>query len=173
MNTHAEPDRAPLSLRQFYRRSLFLPLAIMLVGFLLFVIGRALPSPQPRTAVAGVGGFLSLVGVFGFVPYCAFLVLAWPSVLSRQDGRTLGRLSWLVPPLIAIGVAIFLGLGRAIQGESSPFRPGFIFVWSGLALIVGYAYVMIIHLSRFIATKKGWVRDSHNPAGRKDTVAGT
>ncbi len=164
MDTHVE--RAPLTLKQFYLRLLFLPFGIMLVGFVLFVIGRALPSPQPRTAVAGVGGFLSLVGAFGFVPYCAFLILAWPLVKSGLQGRTLGRLSWLVPPIIAIGVWLFLGLGRAIQGEPSPFRPGLLFLWSGLTLIVGYGYVVIIQLARFIAIKKGWVQDSYGAPAR-------
>jgi hypothetical protein len=160
MKTRPERDRIPLSLKQFYTRGLFLPFVVMVLGFLLFAIGRALPSSRSASAVGGFGGFLSLVGVFSFVPYGAFLILAWPFALAHQGGRTLARASWLVPPIIAIGVAIFLGAGRAIQGEPEPFRPGFLLVWSGLALIVGYTYVAIIHFARVIASKAGWIRDN-------------
>ena len=163
MTTRTKPSRVPLSLKQFYTRSALLPFAVTLSGFLLFLIGRALPSPQPQTAVSGVGGLLSLIGVFGFVPYCIFLALAWPLVLSRQSGRTLGRLSWLTPPIIAVGVALFLGLGRAIQGAPSPFRPGFVVFWSGLALVVGYGYVVAIHVALFFATRAGRVKGSDSP----------
>ncbi len=170
MSIRVQTPRVPLSLRQFYTRSALLPFAVTLLGFLLFLIGRALPSPQPQTAVAGVGGFLSLVGVFGFVPYGVFLILAWPLVLSRQSGRTIGKLTWLTPPIIAVGVAIFLGLGRAIQGEPSPFRPGFLLFWSGLALAVGYAYVVAIHLALFFATRAGRVKKSDSPITRREEL---
>jgi hypothetical protein len=160
MKTRAAPNRVPLSLKQFYTRSLFLPFAVMLLGFLLFLIGFGLPSPQPRSTVAGVGGLLSLVGFYSVVPYCVFLILAWPLVLSRQSGPVLGRLSWLVPPIIAIGITMFLVVGALVQGGSSPFQRGLLFVWAGVPLIVGYIYVVIIQLARVIATRAGWVRDS-------------
>lgn len=164
MKARAGPNRVPLTVRQFYTRSLFLPFAVMLLGFLLFLIGRALPSPQHWSLLTRVGALLSAVGAIGFIPYCAFLILAWPLALSRQSGRTLGRLSWLVPPIIAIGVAIFLVVMSVIQEGSSPFQAGFLFVWLAPVLVVGYSYVVIIQLARIIATKAGWVQDSQSPA---------
>ncbi len=64
---------------------------------------------------------------------------------------------FVVPILMMVGVVFFLGIGRFLQGVPNPVRPGFLLVWGGLTLGVGYSYVVLIAAGFAVAKSVGWI----------------
>ena len=151
-----EPRMGRLTRIEFYVRAAFLPFIVPAAGLCLLLLGRLLPRSIASTAIAGVGGILSLVGAFSVIPYCIFLFF-FLHFRTKLSESAMNRVSWLLPLIFAVAVAVFLGISGAIREEPSLYRPGFLLVWSGLVLAVGYAYVFLIRLILVVALKTGLV----------------
>jgi hypothetical protein len=142
----------------FYRWSAILPIVLPLFAHVV-----AWHTSPPRGMLDGVATLVVVAGVAGgpaYVPFISVLLC-----LLRKRPISAYRIASFVAPLLFIPVfVLYLFLFGYIVQTSEPFWPTALFYMPYL-LVVGFAYVGLIHLLRLVLSRCGWVS-----GGERDAV---
>lgn len=93
-------------------------------------------------------GFVVFAGIWGVVPYCGFLLVLW-KFLKPSNEKAFRLIVVVAPTLIAVCFGLIMGLIALLNGDRDP-GPG-MFYSGGFALVVGYAYALLIELTLVVA----------------------
>lgn len=133
----------------FYRRSLWLPIALPLV---VTALQGAIPAGQVKESL----GLLPLSLVFGGAPYAiaAVILFLW---MSDKPPRKVRRISFVFPLALAIVITLVfsaLGLvGTAAGGHAAADALNLGVVFGLFTLLIGYPYVLLVELIRIAAVR--------------------
>jgi hypothetical protein len=125
----------------YYRRALWSPFVLLAVGALTW-------------RISGWGAFVAIVHLYAIVPYAIGLVLASRWIAREHSLREIRIAMWATPFILAIGFAsaiFIMALSRTWSSDLSVKAvvggPGTLaLVWGLGALVVGYAYVVLIEV---------------------------
>lgn len=141
----------------FYRVAALLPLLVpVLLAIPRLATGRGLLSADSGLGMARVYLIGSLLAA---LPYALFAAVAlW--VLRRHSERAYRTAAWIAPLLFAPWL-MFCWLGFAIARSWGAQTAGLLRValtLGGLALLVGYGYVVVVEALRIFLMRLGVVR---------------
>lgn len=144
----------------FYRLAALLPLVVpALVAIPSLVTGRRLFTASNVFGAARA----YLVGslLIGALPYVVLAAVALV-LLSRRSQRAYSAAAWIAPLLFAPWLAIcWLGFVMAMtpSGQTQPSGlAGVALALGGLALVVGYGYVVVVEALRILLVRLGLVQ---------------
>ena len=143
--------------RRFYELSLLLPLLCSAVGYPFLFVGNSLP-PWLRQAL----GLAALSGIVGAIPYMALVVVLLLWARGKTEKQFLFAL--LVSPILMVPLfslyllAIAFTLDRQSLGWQTFDDLLFYFPW---ILGVGYSYVLLALICRFIFRRLGVISSSN------------
>lgn len=142
----------------FYRVAALLPLLVpVLLAIPSLVTGRGLLSASSglgMTRVVLVGSLLVAA-----LPYAIFAAVAlW--VLRRHSERAYRAAAWTAPLLFALWLAIFwlvFAIARSREAQTSGL-PRVALSLGGMALLVGYGYVVVVEALRMMLARLSLVQ---------------
>jgi len=143
----------------FYRLSATLPLVLPLPAYLL----ASLTLP-PRGVVDGLAVLIAASGPAGGPPYIPFMcVLLW---CLRNKSRAAHRVASVFAPVIFVPVFIlYLLVLAGLTPSPESFAENVMFYLPYL-LGVGFAYVALVHVLRFVLSAFGWLDGGERPNTR-------
>lgn len=149
--------RKPITLEQFYRRSLVLPFVLPIAAALVGVASYILGFSESKFAEAL--GFVIFTSLWSTIPYALFAALVvWRVRRRRPTSREMRWSVWLAPMIIAVPFAAAFAMPHFWHREWEDGRFAIAFMGS-FALLIGYGYVLLIEFARVMAERGGWVRD--------------
>jgi hypothetical protein len=131
-----------MTVRDYYLRALFLPLAVPVLATPLLLMGEA---------AATVAVMLQYQVLIGGIPYLLFVgaFLLWSR--GRPDGQV--RRAILLSPFVFAGMIMVLCLGLA--AVTGAMWLSMMWILLGYALILGYGYVALAELGRVLMRPHG------------------
>jgi hypothetical protein len=142
----------------FYRRAVFLPVAIPIGAALVSLLfsGAHVPAHGQLYSFLDTLQFIAIAGVVGLIPH-AIYVAAVLSLIQPTSGPQMRRLSWLAPSMIALPFALVVAVVLPVSPPGLVARVRAFAYWGLLALCVGYAYVLLIEVALLLGRKMRWV----------------
>jgi hypothetical protein len=142
----------------FYKRAVFLPVAIPIVAALVASMfnGRRVEPDGFLYTFVDTLLFIAVAGAVGLIPYALYIGVVLSSIrpTSGQEAR---RLSWLAPSMIAFPFALAVALLMPMMPGGMRGRVNSFYIFGLLALGVGYGYVLIIEIALRVGRKLGWI----------------
>lgn len=139
----------------YYRRAMLAPVLLCSAG----VFFAPLTNVRFSHLLQDIGGYfaiIALAGFFGAIPYGLFVAVLWYVVEPRSE-RQFRAAAWLAPlvvsALFSVGSYLLLGWPSG-SGEPAWFVVGSL---SAPGLLFGYALVVLIEGSLWVALRRGWV----------------
>ncbi|MBY0491334.1 MAG: hypothetical protein K2R93_15935 [Gemmatimonadaceae bacterium] len=143
--------------RQYFFRALLFPLVLPLAawGLVLLMQQSGHAYRTPTDAIYKSASLLAFTGAFSTIPYLLYLGPAIWWARTRPSAN-LRRVAWWAPALIAVGVCtlnagdlLWRGQTTSVAIESA--------IYGGAALVVGYAYVLLVFASLTLLRAAGLV----------------
>jgi hypothetical protein len=141
-----------ISVHRFYRLAIWMPIlfsALAMIGAA--IVG--LPTFDPLNLVVTS---LIVSGAYGGVPYS--LLALWVSRRMRgKSEREIRRLALLMPVWMLLAFVPVAILAAASDGDTLLGGVFWILIATPYILVLGYAYVGLVFLLRFVAQSREWI----------------
>ena len=159
---------------RFYRFALLVPLAVpAIAGAILGVAWLTASDAVLGSDAISIVLAVAYTGIFSTIPYAVFAIWAVRRLRRRAlYPRRATLIVWLAPVLIGVPFALLLAARSCLAGECSGAVVGSVF-FGFYALLIGYAYVVLIEAARVIGQLAGWIRhEEAAQAGLNSTQTG-
>lgn len=146
--------------RQYFFRALLIPLVLPLAawGLVLLMQRSGHAYRTPSDALYTSASLVALTGAYSTIPYLLYLgpAIWWVRTRPTADLRPI---AWWAPALIALGVCV-LNTGDLLwHGRYTAIVFEFV-IYGGAALVVGYAYVLMVFATLAVLRAAGLVHQA-------------